>query len=85
MNSEIPKVKCESCDGTGEVELDQTLLETLKIVRKLGRATASEVYAHKDFKDKVVLTAVNNRLDELFNLGFLTRSKCSRQWMYCEK
>ena len=82
MKVQIPKVKCPTCDGRGEIEIPKHLADTLDIVRRLGTATSFDVHKDKAFQDHVVPTAVSNRLDDLFRLNLLTRVRNGRAWLY---
>jgi hypothetical protein len=65
--------------------IPETLLKTLRIVEKLGRATSGDVRYHNDFKDRVTLSAVSNRLDDLYKAGLVTRIKTGSAWLYSTK
>jgi len=85
LKASIPKIKCPTCDGRGEIDIPKHLFDTLQIVKRIQPATSSKVLHNKSFKDKVVLSAVTNRLDDLFRLGLLERSRCGRAWLYTVK
>jgi hypothetical protein len=64
------------------------LFRTLKIIRHLKRASATEVLSEgykRVLFGPVVVGAINNRLAELRRLGFLTRKLEGRTWIYSVK
>jgi len=85
VNPKVPKVKCATCDGSGEVEITQRLYDTLQIVKRQTVATSFSVWKDPSFKDHVVVSAVTNRLDDLFRFGLLSRIRNGREWLYSVK
>lgn len=83
--SPVPKYTCPTCDGLGKVEIPLHLFHTLQIVKKLGKATSFQVHKHEDFTDRVGVTAVTNRLDDLFKHRLVTRVYYGRGWIYSAK
>lgn len=65
-----PRIKCRSCQGTGSRDLDGPHLKTFKTLASIGHAaTAAEV--HKLQKERVDVTAVNNRLRRMTGMGIV--------------
>lgn len=61
------------------MELQEPLLETLKLIPKTGATTAHKLAARIH---GVSSNAQNNRLERLRKLGFLTRHREGKFWMY---
>lgn len=76
-------VKCLRCDGTGRQDLAPEMLETLKVVIKLGEATARQV--HEKLKAKTHFTAIHNRLEFLRRNGALVRTRKDKRFWYSAK
>lgn len=78
---ETPRIPCHHCAGSGEVELSPHLLAVLIQVRKSGEATASDL--HASLATPILVTAFNNRLEQLRKLGFLVRDRRDgKTWVY---
>lgn len=81
-----PEITCECCGGTGLRPLSPAYWQTLQILRKAGRdgASATEVYAKIDpAVEAIEVTAVNNRLRALTDLGFaVVRQKRGKTIIY---
>ena len=76
------KIKCSTCDGTGEIPLKGKYAETLKIARKRCNRLRRGGYVfawrdHEWFGCKP--TALNNRLAWLEEHGFLRSERVGRQ------
>lgn len=71
-------IPCSKCGGTGCVQLPPRMLHVLKMVGE-GHDTAPKLHA---FEDDVTITAINNRLEDLRNLGLLARRKSGKTWIY---
>jgi hypothetical protein len=76
-----PSVPCPTCGGTGKVKLTPRLLRVLTLVEE-GHDTAAKVYAALDGEDDVQKTAINYRLEELWQYGLLGRTMRSHRWIY---
>lgn len=75
-----PLIACHCCNGTGKTRLGEELWEVLHHVRYFRTATALDVANALAWNGSV--TAMNNRLENLMNLGFLKRRKDGRAWRY---
>jgi len=73
-----PIIECHRCHGKGQVEMSDELFETLKAVGK--ESTVDNVLTKLKWRGHP--TAINNRLEELRALGFLSRVRIGRQWQY---
>lgn len=68
------------------MRLSDELFATLQSVRKLKKATAEQVM--NDIGWRGVVTAINNRLRDLMELGYVKREKApevtghGRTWLY---
>ncbi len=76
-----PIIKCHNCHGSGTEPLGSELWETLQVVRQLRRAHAIEVAKVLRW-DIGKVSAINNRLRYLMNLGFLTRKRDGKYLHY---
>lgn len=77
-----PVVICPTCHGQGSIYLDGVLLDTLRTVLRMKRASAPEVHRAMDTTGAFHVTAFNNRLDDLVAMGLLEKSKNGRCWIY---
>lgn len=79
-----PTVKCPQCDGAGEGLISDALFEVYTFVAKHPGSTAPEVFKGIMRAEGYVphVTAINNRLETLFTLGLLVRTKWGRAWQY---
>lgn len=82
MKSNRPFLSCQHCDGSGLIPLDDKNYECLQIMQKLKSATVEAV--HKLRKPGDGVTNCNNLLEDLRQLGFVTRSekRVGRKWVY---
>lgn len=78
--SPIPKVPCWHCNGSGRVLLSDELLETLEALKTRKTASARDLFL--TLKLNCHPTAMNNRLEDLRGLGFLTRKRDGKRWLY---
>lgn len=77
-----PRIQCPRCKGDGHVELDGELLITFNLVKKLLDATALKVHGVVSKNNRVGVSAINNRLEDLRTLGLVSRRRNGRQWIY---
>lgn len=68
-----PLIVCNCCDGKGMVEMSDELVATLRAARKLKNITAVAVAKELGWSGSP--TAINNRLSDLVDAGFLSRRK----------
>lgn len=61
--------------------LDSALRATLEAVLKRGKVTAPELHAAFP-NEKITITAWNNRLNDLYALRLVQRTKAGRAWEY---
>lgn len=72
---------CPTCDGKGTTELPPHLASTLAVVRSTRNAlTADEVLTRMG--STVGVTAIHNRLVDLFLLHLVTRHREGKFWRY---
>ena len=77
-----PKIPCICCNGTGEVNLPGILLRVLELVQE-GQQTAKDIYAVlKEEGADLKQTAINNRLEDLRQMGFLSMRRQGRFNVY---
>lgn len=83
----VPKVKCRVCNGAGEIKIAPHLFDTLECVRRLNNVcgVACSDAVHELIGNGIGLTAIINRLDDLYRLGLLNRKKNGRSWEYTVK
>lgn len=80
-----PKIECPTCHGTGEAKLSPALEEVYRIVRRCRIASPEKVLAK--IPDRVTVSAISNRMKDLWAMGLLDRSKRGRTYFYsiCQK
>lgn len=78
-----PLVPCLCCNGSGKMQLPSSLWDTLLALKRRRNAHAAELLPF--INDEVDATAINNRLERLRALGFVTRRKRSKFWIYSPK
>lgn len=80
-------IKCPKCKGEGAVGLSDPLLEVLNIVTKFNQVgtTATMCFTGISSWPNHGITAFNNRLERLLNMGLLKRKRYGRQWIYFTK
>lgn len=72
--------KCPTCKGTGTVELEGALLETLsKFKTPKTRLSANDLH---DPGAGITKNAMNNRLEKLRKMDLLGRERAGRVWTY---
>lgn len=76
---------CPTCRGEGTAPLWETLQQSLDLLRQHGPLTATQL--HKLWQrehpyPRRGVTAINNRLEELRELGFVEREQARRGWIY---
>ena len=76
----VPLVTCHHCDGCGKLRLSDEMWETLTTLRKMKAAHAEMVALEMKWPGHV--TAINNRLVKLMQLGFLRRHKAGKMYVY---
>jgi hypothetical protein len=73
-------LKCECCGGTGTRPMSGDLHETLEAVIHLKSAHSAQVVEAVGHNCKQ--EAMSNRLADLMRLGFLTRKRSGKFWVY---
>lgn len=73
-------IKCPKCKGTGKAPLTKKLTETLDALVQHPGSTAQEL--HQRLASKVVVAAINGRLEELRRLKLATRTQSERGFRY---
>ena len=68
------RMTCDKCGGTGDIPLPDVLQETYEAVRS-GLHTTEEIYRAAEGRKFFGKTAVNQRLDRLFDLGLISRQR----------
>ena len=79
-NKRIPKVVCHHCNGEGKLALSAEMWETLTTLRQM-KASHAEPLA-RALKWPGHITAINNRLVKLMELGFVTRHRAGKMFVY---
>lgn len=71
------KVKCSKCNGTGKADLTPELQATYDHVKRQrgDGSTAAEAKTALDKENYVSVTAFNNRLNDLWQLGLVRRER----------
>jgi hypothetical protein len=86
MSVKTPKIPCPKCKGNGRVDMGKELLQTLDLVKTFEKngedATAPEIHLLLGDPYLSSTTAINNRLNDLVALGFLTRERHGKTWVY---
>lgn len=79
-----PIIACSKCNGTGKIELPAPLLEVLTVMNDEPRKMwlVSEIHKLAPNYTSFGVTAINNRLEALRELGLVTREKFGKQWRY---
>lgn len=80
----MPNHRCPACGGCGRVELRGVLLETLQILQEQGPLSAIQLYeilspSGRSGRAQSTPTAINNRLEVLMEMGYITREEGSRR------
>jgi hypothetical protein len=72
--------KCPTCKGSGTVELEGALLETLsRFKTPKTRLSANDLH---DPASGITKNAMNNRLEKLRKMDLLGRERAGRVWTY---
>lgn len=77
-----PMLKCECCGGTGKRPMSDDLHETLEAVIHLKAAHSAQVV--EAVGHQCTQEAMSNRLADLLRMGFLTRKRHGKFWVYCQ-
>lgn len=79
-----PTITCHHCEGSGRIELPDSLLNVLFTFRGLSGVTrnAGDVHAMLSRYESTGIRSVNNRLERLRKAGFLTRARHGKFWRY---
>lgn len=77
VSSEVPKVICSHCKGTGKVDLPAHLYRILRCLESGREMTTPEIVADikSDYGEVVFVTAMCNRLRALEQFGLVRRRK----------
>ena len=75
-----PEITCHCCDGAGKVKLPVVLFRVLQAVEQ-GHNTSKAVTEYLSDED-VQQTAITNRLNDLTDLGFLSKVKGGKRFVY---
>lgn len=67
-------IPCSKCRGKGRIPLPDELERTYRAV-KSGLSTTEEIYAADKQRRFMGRTAINQRLERLFQLGLLSRQR----------
>lgn len=71
---------CPTCQGTGKVELEGALRETLaRFTSKSLRLSANDLH---EPSSGITKNAMNNRVEKLRRMGLLSRTRAGRVWIY---
>lgn len=68
------KIQCHRCAGTGQVPLSEELETTYRAV-KSGLHTTKQIYNADAARKFMGRSAINRRLEKLFDLGLLWRQR----------
>lgn len=60
--------------------MSDRLFKVLNVLKAFGQARAVQI--HKKMGSRNVVTAVNNSLNQLVRLGFASRQRDGRTWIY---
>lgn len=80
MATAKPKIKCRVCDGKGYREVSPPYARCLMILGRLRQATVLEIFDR--LKEKVDITAVNNRMRRMVEMGLVRRINHHKPWKY---
>jgi len=76
-DSEKPQIK--KIDLYSDYICDKTEAKVLSYLFKQNQGTQIDIYSNYDFTDSITANQLNERLDKLVNMGFLSRKKISPQ------
>lgn len=81
-----PQISCRKCEGSGAVDLEDSLWNTLQVLAKLKRATAPEIFEQSQGENAFIkVTAINRRLEDLRALNLVEREREGAVWKYFVK
>ena len=80
MSKQLPLIECPTCHGSGKAPLSETYASTLALFKR-NELTAEQARVRSG-ETGVEVTAFNNRLRFLMELGFLTRRREGKFWLY---
>ena len=75
-----PLVTCTKCNGEGMTELSDEYMSVIRAASKMKKVTAAAVAKKINWRGHV--TAINNRLTDLMEMGFFTREREGRVFVY---
>ena len=78
-----PLVTCTKCNGEGMTELSDEYMSVILAASRLKKITASAIA--KKIKWVGHPTAINNRLTDLMHMGFFSRCREGRTFVYTPK
>jgi len=73
-------IECHHCNGDGMIPLSDDMQLTLNAALKMRRITVVELAEKLAWKGHI--TAINNRMTDLMKLGFFTRKREGRDFVY---
>lgn len=68
------------CEGAGTVELKPELQRTLGLFRNGRKMKAAD--AHDELSERVTVSAISNRLRDMWDFGLLGRERRGKAWFY---
>lgn len=80
LDSPRPRVTCTKCKGDGTIELSDEYMIVLRATAGMRKITAPGVAARIKWVGHI--TAINNRLQDLLKLGFYSRRREGRTFVY---
>lgn len=77
MNVDAEKIHipCSRCAGCGFVEIPEVYGQAVNFLREYGPSTAADMHAAIGKRQKVGLTAINNRLEWLRKARLISRQR----------
>lgn len=67
------EIECPKCDGKGKIALPEKLRATLRTLTWMGSGHALDVIRRMPKeRGRITVNAINNRLEDLLELGFVT-------------
>lgn len=73
------EIICPDCQGKGRIPLPDHLKETLLRFPITGYRVAAQM---QQYFPAITVNGISNRLQDLFNLGLLTRERSGKFWRY---
>lgn len=80
MRHETPRICCPQCLGSGRVPLGWRHLAVVRLLQHRRELCAADI--HRQLRERVIIPAINNRLERLRRLGFLARRRVGKLWLY---